>query len=377
MCRFDWIHAWSRQARAGVFALALILMMSANAAFADYPIKLVRGKTADQIPQLKIFARPEMSQVTVGENIEEYVTINGSFSQEDWSLISGKTKLKTNKEGKFKMRLKLTGPQKTVVLAAVAPDGTVKTEAIKIYYPDWKQKRVPRWSLSAGMGVSYLNYSETGTSDIRSTNLTEIGLTGKISYQYRIAPPLWDLGLSMFGTLFAPIASINQEDADPSQSGSVRFLGINARIGYVVPAVKEPWRVILMGGFYYTSMYPSVNGALNQFGFKNMMGPQFFPVIRRALENGDSVSAYLKYSPVSSGGIALNNFGSSREIAIGSTYSLKLNNGHYLPISLDISNLKTDIEDDIASPFPGVIPDSVEFNHVNLTSVTLSVGYTF
>jgi hypothetical protein len=108
-------------------------------------------------------------------------------------------------------------------------------------------------------------------------------------------------------------------------------------------------------------MFVSTSTLPTTFGFQNLMGPQLFPVVRYQLKNGNSISTYFKYSPVSSGGISLNNLSGSREIAAGLTFSQRLKNQHYLPISFDYSDLKSVIED---------VP-------VAVNSVNFSVGYTF
>jgi hypothetical protein len=143
---------------------------------------------------------------------------------------------------------------------------------------------------------------------------------------------------------------------------TARFIGANFRIGYAVPRIREPWRLLLMVGGYYTTM----NVSPNTFGFRNLSGPQFFPVLRRAMDSGDSVSTYFKISPVSAGGVSLTNL-ASRELAFGITYNKNLKNGHSIPFSIDYSNLKSSVETEEGT---ATVP-------VAVTSLTFGIGYNF
>ena len=33
-----------------------------------------------------------------------------------------------------------------------------------------------------------------------------------------------------------------------------RFVGVNLRVGYVLPGLTDPWRLSFLGGVYYTTM---------------------------------------------------------------------------------------------------------------------------
>jgi hypothetical protein len=117
-----------------------------------------------------------------------------------------------------------------------------------------------------------------------------------------------------------------------------------------------------MVGGYYTTMMVSPN----TFGFQNLSGPQVFPVLRRSLSGNDSISTYVKYSPVSAGGFSITNL-SSREAAFGVTYNKSLKNHHSMPFSIDYSNLKSSIE---SSDGSALVP-------VSVSSLTFGVGYNF
>jgi hypothetical protein len=133
-----------------------------------------------------------------------------------------------------------------------------------------------------------MDYSQPGFEKLRET-----ALTGKLNGTWIIAPPNWAIGANVFGTL----VTLN---AKP-ESNDFRVIGANLRIGYLPPngflGLRAPWRLTLMAGVYYTTTLSS-NG---NFGYKNVAGPQLFPVLHRALRNGGIWSAYLKFSPISDG----------------------------------------------------------------------------
>ncbi|HRK01991.1 MAG TPA: hypothetical protein PLH57_04950 [Oligoflexia bacterium] len=181
-----------------------------------------------------------------------------------------------------------------------------------------------RFYTTPSIGISSIQYKETGVS-----NYSAIALTGKISTRYPIRAR-WDVGGSMYFTLM-PLTQ------NPS-TNSARFLGVNGRIGYAPPGIKRPWRLSLLTGFYYTRMFVSNNA----FGFKDMVGPQLFPVLHRSFKNGDSGMIYGKYSPVTNNLSVLSL--SNRELATGITYAYLMKNKRALAISLDIALLAIDID---------------------------------
>jgi hypothetical protein len=301
-------------------------------------------------------ASPVVIEESSGTKVQHYVIIEGLYPKEDWSLIIGKVKLKRDKTGRFKAKTRIEAKEKPLALAAVGPGGQVEVENLKILYPDYdpNPKQLARHSFSVGTGISLLSYSQQATAVTAPVSLSEKGVTLKGSYVYRLAPPNWDLGITVFGT-----AAVLSSDIPGT---TARYFGANFRIGYAVPKISEPWRLLIMFGGYYTTMSVSTN----DFGFKNLSGPQVFPVLRRSLSGGDSISSYFKFSPVSAGGISLTNL-SSREMALGVTYNKNLRNGHSVPFSIDYSNLKSEIETD----------DGTAKVPVQLNSITFGVGYNF
>ena len=113
-------------------------------------------------------------------------------------------------------------------------------------------------------------------------------------------------------------------------------MGLNARIGYAVPFVREPFRLNLMGGIYYTTMFTQ----LANFGFQNLMGPQVFPIFRVSTGPNSAVSVYLKYSPFGSG---FNPSLASHELAGGLSYAYRMSS-LWCTIGLDLAALSLDVD---------------------------------
>jgi hypothetical protein len=183
-----------------------------------------------------------------------------------------------------------------------------------------KEGNVTRFHLGPGLNFSFINYNETRLP----ATYTEKAITFKLGMSYAVVPSRLTLETGGYYTLL-PISKSTAETA--------RFLGVNVRMGYYLPFVHEPWSISLQGGLYYTTMFVTHNA----FGFTNMAGPQFFPVLRRSLGSGDAIMVYGKISPVTT---ATGKLFADREIAGGGAYVFRLKNGHALPITLDVSSLR-------------------------------------
>ncbi len=318
----------------------------------EWQVTLTRSQVANEKVKKLVWDAEEFSIdfQKVGFEVKPVVNLTGKFTREDWGLVWDKEHLidpKTN-QTEFSFVITLTEEKTPLQLVAVGPKeevemddqlvelGEIETEKITLEVKDWEKlkqelekQRVKRYSIMAALGLTSLTYQETGT-DSKYPTYNMIGLTAKGSYQYLLVPQRWDFVASSFFTVL-PIM-------DNLTNISGRFFGLNLRAGYTVPYVKDPWKLMVLGGLYYTTTIVSSN----EFGFKHMTGPQIYPLVQRTLNNGDLVSAYFKFSPVASG------FGllslSSREIAFGGGFTHWLNNGHPLHLLLDFSNIQISIE---------------------------------
>lgn len=324
--------------------------------------RLLRAEKKSRVKNLTLASELlEIKNETVNEKVVPVVILEGVVKNENWSLLIGKRSINLTKEGRFKVAIPLTSSATAVTVSTVGPFGEIQQETFKILFPSWDLTygtktnvvtptntntpvQPPRsYSLVSSLGLSFLSYQQT-----REKSLSEIALTGKLSYVHSLNAR-WNLGVGGYFTLL-PIS------ATPSEV-KARFLGLNARAGFIAPWLNSPWRLSFMAGGYYATMF--VSGA--DFGFRNVFGPQVFPQISRTLSNGSTLSAYLKYSPVASR-LALLSL-SNRELALGVSWSRPVQALRSFTLGLDYSNLA------LNSPTTGVA--------LSATSISLSAGYSW
>jgi hypothetical protein len=311
--------------------------------------KQVAGLSWDSL-EVDVFWREE------GLGVKTIAMLKGAFTKQDWSLIWDKKLIAMgHKEGggKFEYPMPLRGKTTEIELLLISPEGDIARQEFVIQYEGWGDRKtlgkteartVKSGSLVVGAGISHISYTETNKPD-----LSQFALTAKAAYTSLAFPPNWDFGMSAYATLVPFLAS--------GPSSAARFLGLNLRFGYSVPSIKEPWRLSLLGGVYYTTMMVSSK----EYGYANVAGPQFYPVVRRIAANGETLAGYLKFSPVSSGFSVLNL--SSREIAAGASWSRPRAGGGMISYSIDLADIELDIES------KGKVGHS--------RSITLGVGYAF
>jgi hypothetical protein len=269
---------------------------------------------------------PPLQRDTTRAEPHSIVFVEGTFRRQGWYILLGNRPLQVSpKDGSFRLRVPYSPRPRSFTFKAVGPHGSTVAESITIRFPPRDPLRTPDgrppspWGqLSLGANLSAISYK-----DSRIADFSELGLTVKGSYTKALWGSTWDVGASFYFTALTLSSSTGE---------TARFLGVNGRIGYVLPAVREPWRLTLLGGTYYTTMFvPS-----RRFGFKSMAGPQLFPVLRLR-RGGVSIVGYLKFSPVTDGTqfLAISN----REVAGGGAYLIPLKRGGVVSFTLDVANL--------------------------------------
>lgn len=255
------------------------------------------------------------------------VTLKGSHSLKDGSLLHNFKAVAVTPEGDFEINVPVEGAETQVILISVTKRGEERRALYRLAFPEWAEYKAdllnpdkPYKSMQLGLGTSFIKFAQSSVPDIGQTAVT---VKGSLVHQFRNRN--WDLGISSFYTAL-PVSTV-------PASYSLRFFGFNLRAGYHLPAFKDPWRVSVLAGAYYTTMF--TNG---QFGFQNLTGPQLFPTVRRSLGEKDSVYSYLKYSPLMNGFslLQLNN----REIAFGAGWNHVIEGGKVLSISADVAQLR-------------------------------------
>ncbi|HCM39116.1 MAG: hypothetical protein A2Z97_06615 [Bdellovibrionales bacterium GWB1_52_6] len=260
------------------------------------------------------------------------VVFKAKFHDQDFTLLHDREQIKTETNtGVFHLDFPLTGERTRLVLNAVTPQGKIQTSTFNLVFSGYNafmqklaeerklrtslQKRLS-WNL--GMGLSSIDYLQSDSNPMKQT-----ALTAKLSWSGMLKPPRWDIGITSF--LTAATLTNTRKDVN------VRFFGVNGRVGYILPYVTEPWKLSLMAGYYYTTMF--VSGT--QLGYRHLQGPMAFPVLRRSLKDGSSISGYFKFSPMSDKFSLLSL--SSHEKAAGVSYSRALSARYGWGLSLDVS----------------------------------------
>ncbi len=340
------------------FLLFFSCFLNSSAEAIDYWLKIVRSPI--EVEKIKELSFPsQLSRVDakfIGQAMRGYTILQGKFTEQDWNILVGTKKITISADGEFKVALPVSGPKAVVQFTAISPHGSVQKEKIEIVFESWnlfnknelQREGLKRFHFGPNLGFSYISYQQTGTAGV---TINEVVVTGKVALSYVIFPQNWDIGANAYFNIY-PITT-------SSPGNTIQFFGTNLRIGYALPFIREPWRLSLMGGIYYTTTFASGN-----FGFTGMGGPQLFPVLRRLLPGGKSIFAYFKFSPVTNGATAILSV-ANREIAAGGGYSWQMKNKNFLSITLDIASLQLSLQD-VTSTISS-----------NTTSFTLGLGYGF
>lgn len=307
-------------------------------------------------------------------------TIKGNFDRVDpvllqvvgikgvirWKSATAAAPGKSGK-GPFELTIALEKDTTLFQVTAVSSTGTVETEFKVLIVPRLKflsgERKARRHIVTVSIGPSTLNYSEVYGRTLTRT-LNQVSLTLKAAYNYLLAPPNWDLGINAYITAL-PLTSTSTGTSSANETA--RFVGANARLGYSIPFIKEPWKLSILAGWYYTTTIVSNNA----MGYQNLMGPQIFPTIRRVLKSGDAVFAYFKYAPITSDGLFEFLGPNSREIAAGFGWVHPMKNGTPLSISFDFASLGFTIPTRVSTIDAGIVSTTGTFQN---TSYSLSVG---
>ena len=273
-----------------------------------------------------------------GSSVDSTAYLDGEFKKpnaKDWRILWQDREFEVKPSGAFRLEIPYDSDLSSLELMAVANTGEVEFHfyrlAVTTLQPVSSEKSVTsaanrifkkkidkRFYISPGLGVTLIQYTQTDFAPYSATVLT-----AKVSANYLLLPPKWDLGATAFATAFTL-----------SHTGdvSVRFIGLNLRLGYLFPAVKDPWRFAVYGGWYYSTMLASDQ----TFGYLNISGPQLFPTLRRTFANGHAMTGYLKFSPVSNA-LSLMSL-SNNEIAVGLGYLIPTKK-HTYSVNLDYARL--------------------------------------
>ena len=269
-----------------------------------------------------------------------YAEARGHLSQGDRALLIGRTRIAVSPKGDFIAVLPVTAQAQAYLMTTIDLRGNLRQLTVVIDVPRFEQIKKERLRalnrthhFTLGLGYSLLSYQETGIQEVNQPSLTlKAGYRGA----FGSSGILSRITYSLSGYITALPISSNDPDA------TMRFLGFNARLGYAIPRLFGPdstWSANIGFGYYFTTMLVSASNPNAVFGFADLMGLQIFPAIQKTIDPKDSIMAYFKFSPISSG-IALTNLGSNREIAFGLVFTRRVSPGLDWLITFDWANLQ-------------------------------------
>jgi hypothetical protein len=222
-------------------------------------------------------------------------TLNGTFHRANATLKDFEGHVLLPATGKaykrpFQVKFVLSSKKTSVLFTEIDAEGKVETQNVIVLCPEFEGRamasgEIPSFGSHFGvaLGVTHISYSQTGI-----TAFDESLVSFKASYQHPLSRS-WDFGINTYVD-FLPLSM-------SSYNVYGRFFGLNARVGYALPIHSHRWAISVAGGAYYTTMFTSGQN----FGFRNLFGPQLFPIIRYSLSFRDSLSVYYKFSPITSG----------------------------------------------------------------------------
>jgi hypothetical protein len=256
---------------------------------------------------------------------------------------------------KFAIDVPLAAVTTAVLFRAVSSKG-ITEEIVTIHFPSLPEflsvERTKRQesddtqepkSYNIALGLTSFSYKE-GTQ----LSYSATAPTLKASYESTLSNPDWNFEISGFLTLFDTVKNLPNTQA--------RLLGIDLRVGYSLPFLQTPWKVSIVGGLGFFTMFVTENA----FGLTSFIAPEIFPTIRRTIAPGQAVFGYVKYVPTSEG------FGlfswREKELGLGAGFEFLWDNQHPMTVTLDLSDFS------VVNPKNGLA--------THLGSVSLSLGYS-
>jgi hypothetical protein len=269
-----------------------------------------------------------------GNFLQKYsVKLEGGLKKWDTGLVYENRPIHLNgARHEFKLPVELTSRRTEVPLTVVDQQGKLIRRTIIISYAGYQAKvnassNHPSLggSWTAGVGIDLVHISEDLLPDI-----SETAIQLRLGYQHPLGGR-WDFAADGF---YDVALLANNETTTPTTALPVptslngHFFGLNGRVGYALPLRNTRWSLGIAGGIYYVTMVTPGTS----FGFRNLGGPQLFPIVRRQLGSRDSVSLSFKYSPVMWG--TTPSF-ANHEFAVGGGWTRALPNRRTLGVLLD------------------------------------------
>jgi hypothetical protein len=236
-----------------------------------------------------------------------FLVLRGRYTPpgEGARLLVDSKKIQLKPDNTFAYLLNMTDSKQILEFTAVDSFGKIQTESIEVEFKNYESyfKQIllnskKRLYITAGLGLSSVSYTQTNVNSVSQINL-DFDLMARYNFK--------SLPLDISSTTSVTAATLNSNTATP-----MRFVNFDALIGYAFRFIEEPWRLSLLGGFYYLTTISSSTS----IGYGDISGFRLYPVLRKKLRSGSQIMFFFKYSPIY-GQDAENN-----DMAIGSYYYL-------------------------------------------------------
>lgn len=253
------------------------------------------------------------------------------FRSKDSSWAQGEGLVQFDPQNKFTaFKYHVAKPKEQVVYqqrlfrVGTRDDQQAPTEYSVMYFP---KVRPSRFYLNLGLGTTIYNYKE-GTG----TTASQISLTGKTSFGFRLIPRVMDIAFNVFANLLTLTRSVKSSSDDLSGAPEARYYGFNGRLGYRLPLDLGATEFMFLTGYYIWNMFV----ADKSYGITNLNGPQIFVTMLNSQAGHRGYWLYFKYAMIAEK-FTLNP--KNNELAIGGGYELSPRESKPFALTLDIARV--------------------------------------
>ena len=303
---------------------AAIVSCSADVEAAVRPQSVV-GRAAQPLAGLKFSSQrfPIIIRENSDGQFQLQVRIAGRFESPESKLLLDFEPVAVE-GGQFDIELAIRDATTTLEFSTVNLMGQIQTETVILQSDPpnpvreiLKSLQAETSSIGVGLSGALMNYEDNA-----GVKFQQFGIAGKLSYSKFLTSNRRHVAAANIYRTFLPLSG--------NDNGlRLNLLGMNLRYGYFL-GQSAGWRFWLYGGYFYsTTTSPS-----GRIGFRNLLGPQVYPMASRQLSRRDSIFTYFKFAPLYGLGDL-----SSREMAYGVSYTYRPLTGLSMSLSLDHSQI--------------------------------------
>lgn len=246
-----------------------------------------RNPEAPKIANLLFLAsKVPVTLVPRSDGLRPMVEINGVFQRPGWSLFyaNGVPLTVRPEDGAFQIYAYLNAKINDVSLVAKGPNKEVETERIFVFAPSAQEFRVvsPFDALVVSVGLSHMNYMQSGESNFRSVN-------GLVSVQYNRTETE-----SRYGFLGRADLTVITFDSTPiDRSPQLLQANLSGTYRFYKERERQLQTHLLLGPSYWTMFSRG-----SPFGFSNLIAMGFGARFRYATSAKTAWIFEGRYTPI-------------------------------------------------------------------------------